>query len=88
MKPSTPTPETHNAQTNPKTSKDNDHDITSQWKQMQGKVRQQWNKLTDNDLERIKGHRDELIGVLQERYGKARNEIEKEVNDFMNRHKN
>jgi uncharacterized protein YjbJ (UPF0337 family) len=63
------------------------HDqFSGQWKQLQGKVKQQWGKLTDDDLTRIEGKQDELIGRVQERYGIERAEAEKQVREFVNRH--
>jgi len=56
--------------------------IQGQWKQLKGSVKQQWGKLTDDDLARIEGSRDKLVGVIQERYGKARDEAEREVKRF------
>jgi uncharacterized protein YjbJ (UPF0337 family) len=47
------------------------------------KVRQNWVKLTDEDLTRIGGRREELIGRLQERYGFAKSEAEREVGAWM-----
>jgi uncharacterized protein YjbJ (UPF0337 family) len=49
------------------------------WKQMKGNVREWWGKLTDDDVERIGGNRDKLLGVLQERYGYTRERAEDEV---------
>jgi uncharacterized protein YjbJ (UPF0337 family) len=49
------------------------------WKQMKGAVKQQWAKLTDDDLAFIDGKRDELIGRIQERYGITREEAEHQV---------
>jgi uncharacterized protein YjbJ (UPF0337 family) len=56
--------------------------IKGQWKQIQGSVRKQWGKLTDDDLAKIQGDRDKLIGAIQKRYGKAREEVEREVDRF------
>ena len=53
--------------------------IAGNWKQVRGKARQQWGKLTDDDLEVAAGSRDELIGRVQERYGIARDEAERQV---------
>ncbi len=53
--------------------------IEGKWKQLKGAARQQWGKLTDDDLDRIAGRREELIGKLQERYGIARERAEKEA---------
>ncbi len=53
--------------------------IEGNWKQLRGKVREQWGKFTDDDLDRIAGKRDQLVGRIQERYGKAKDEAENEV---------
>ena len=52
---------------------------TGKWNQLKGKVREQWGDLTDDDLTEIEGRRDQLVGRIQERYGKARTEAEQEV---------
>lgn len=60
------------------------HDvIIGKWKQVRGKVKQWWGKLTDNDLDRIGGRYEELVGLIQERYGHTRDQAEKEVTKFM-----
>jgi uncharacterized protein YjbJ (UPF0337 family) len=56
--------------------------IQGNWKQFTGKVRQKWGKLTDNDLEVVAGKRDQLAGILQKRYGYAKEQAEKEVDEF------
>ncbi|MBB2974327.1 CsbD family protein [Mesorhizobium sp. RMAD-H1] len=56
--------------------------IAGQWKQVKGKVREQWGDLTDDDLERIAGNRDQLVGRLQERYGLAREEAKRQVDTW------
>ena len=53
------------------------------WKQMKGQLQQKWGKLTDDDLTPIEGKRDELVGRLQERYGFARDEAEREADTFV-----
>ena len=60
----------------------NKDQIEGNWKQMKGKIQQQWGKLTDDDLDVIEGKREELIGRVQERYGIAREEAEKQVKRF------
>ena len=50
-----------------------------QWMEFKGKIKQQWGKLTDDDLDQIQGNYEMLIGRLMERYGRSREEIEKEV---------
>ena len=56
--------------------------IKGQWKQFSGKVKQKWGKLTDDDLTTIAGKRDELAGKLQERYGYAKDQAERELDAF------
>jgi uncharacterized protein YjbJ (UPF0337 family) len=56
--------------------------MKGQWKQFRGKVKEQWGKLTDDDLDRIEGKRDQLLGAVQTRYGVAREEAEKQVSKF------
>jgi uncharacterized protein YjbJ (UPF0337 family) len=50
------------------------------WKQAKGTAREWWGKLTDDDLERVGGKKDKLLGVLQERYGYTRERAEDEIN--------
>ena len=59
--------------------------LKGNWKQAKGKVKQQWGKLTDDDIEVIEGKRDELIGKIQARYGITRDEAAKQVDEFYNR---
>jgi uncharacterized protein YjbJ (UPF0337 family) len=59
-----------------------DH-VAGSWKEMKGKIRQKWGKLTDDDLDVVAGKREELIGRLQERYGWAREEAEKKADAFV-----
>ncbi|MCU7376391.1 CsbD family protein [Tahibacter amnicola] len=56
--------------------------IEGKWKQIAGRVKTTWNKLTDDDLGVAEGHRDYLIGKLQERYGWAKDQAESEVRKF------
>lgn len=53
--------------------------LKGKWKQMRGQVKQWWGDLTDDDLDQIDGSVDKLVGRLQERYGYAREEAEKEI---------
>ena len=52
------------------------------WKQVKGQIKEKWGKLTDDDLDVISGKRDQLLGKLQERYGIAREEAERQMKDF------
>ncbi|HEY7747370.1 MAG TPA: CsbD family protein [Aestuariivirgaceae bacterium] len=53
--------------------------VEGNWKTFKGQVRQQWGKLTDDDLDVIAGRREELIGRIQNAYGLARDEAERQV---------
>ncbi|CUA95304.1 CsbD family protein [Thiomonas bhubaneswarensis] len=59
--------------------------IEGNWKQLNGNVRTQWGKLTDDDLEVIAGKREKLEGVLQERYGIAKDAAEQQIKDWERR---
>ena len=64
------------------------HDrIAGSWKQIRGKVKEQWGKLTDDDLDVISGKRDQLLGRIQERHGIARSEAERQVDTFERLHR-
>jgi uncharacterized protein YjbJ (UPF0337 family) len=49
------------------------------WKQVQGSMKEWWGKLTDDDIVRIEGNRDKLLGAIQERYGYTREKAEEEI---------
>jgi uncharacterized protein YjbJ (UPF0337 family) len=53
-----------------------------QWKELRGKVKEQWGKMTDDDLDRIEGQRDQLLGTVQQKYGVAKDEAERQVKAF------
>ena len=55
------------------------------WMQVKGEVKSQWGKLTDDDLDRVEGDTEKLIGRVQERYGYAREDAKREVDDFLDR---
>lgn len=52
------------------------------WNHMRGKIKEQWGRLTNDDLDRIDGKVDELIGRIQNRYGLAREEAERSVREW------
>ncbi len=60
----------------------NKDEISGNWKQLKGKAKEQWGKLTDDDMPVIEGKRDQLVGKIQERYGYAKDQAEKEVSDW------
>lgn len=53
--------------------------IEGKWKQFKGSAKENWGKLTDDDLDQAEGKRDKLIGKIQEKYGVAKEEAEKQV---------
>jgi uncharacterized protein YjbJ (UPF0337 family) len=57
--------------------------IEGNWQQFKGQVRQTWAKLTDDDLARANGKRDQLVGRLQERYGYTKEKAEREIDAFL-----
>lgn len=60
----------------------NSDELKGKWKQLQGSVKQQWGKLTDDELKEIEGNQDKLIGKIQEKYGVARGEAERQVKEW------
>ena len=57
--------------------------LKSQWNQLRGKVKEKWGKLTDDDLDTVKGQFDQLVGIVQEKYELTRSKAEAEVNEFL-----
>lgn len=58
--------------------------IQGNWKQLSGKAQQQWGHLTNDDLDVVEGRREELVGKVQERYGVAKEEAERQVDEWAN----
>ena len=56
--------------------------IEGKWKQYSGHLKEKWGKLTDDDLETIRGKRDQLAGKIQERYGIAKEQAEAQIEEF------
>ncbi len=61
----------------------NEDVLKGKWKQLRGKVQEEWGELTDDELDQIEGRRDQLIGKIQEKYGYTRQQAENEVNNFL-----
>ena len=59
--------------------------IEGNWKAFKGSMREQWGKLTDDDLDVVAGRREQLAGKIQERYGIAREVADRQVNDWLSR---
>jgi uncharacterized protein YjbJ (UPF0337 family) len=60
--------------------------IEGNWTQFKGKIREQWGKLTDDDVDIIAGKREQLIGKIKERYGKSTDVVDREIKEFEARH--
>ncbi|WP_295852467.1 CsbD family protein [uncultured Xylophilus sp.] len=63
----------------------NNDRLEGNWKQFKGKVKEQWGKLTDDDLDVIEGKRDQLLGRIQERHGIDRDEADRQVTEWHGR---
>ena len=57
--------------------------LEGQWKQVKGRAREQWGKLTDDDLDEVQGKAEQLIGKVQEKYGVARDEASRQVDRWI-----
>jgi uncharacterized protein YjbJ (UPF0337 family) len=60
--------------------------LQGKWLELKGQVKQQWGKLTDDDMTKLTGKQEELVGVLQQRYGYAKEKAETEVNNWLRDH--
>lgn len=65
----------------------NEDRVKGNWLQFKGKIREQWGKLTDDDLDVIAGKRDQLLGKIQERQGIVKEAAEKQLSDWESRNK-
>lgn len=65
----------------------NDDILAGNWKKFKGNILEQWGKLTDDDLDVAAGRREQMVGKLQERYGIAKDEAERQMKEFEDRHK-
>ena len=59
--------------------------VRGSWNQVKGEIKKQWGKLTDDDFAQINGERDKLVGRIQERYGYAKDQAEREVRNWESR---
>lgn len=60
--------------------------IEGNWKQFKGDIQAQWGELTDDEVDEAQGNRDKLVGKIQERYGLAKTEAERQVDEFVAKH--
>jgi len=61
----------------------NSDTLKGQWHQVKGKARERWGKLTDDDMLRVEGNMERLAGILQERYGYAREKAQDEIDAML-----
>jgi uncharacterized protein YjbJ (UPF0337 family) len=59
--------------------------VEGNWKQFTGKVKEQWGKLTDDDIAQINGSREQLEGKIQARYGYEKDKVKQDIDDWLNR---
>ena len=59
--------------------------ISGRWKQVKGRIKEQWGRLTEDDLDVIAGKRDQLLGRIQQRHGIAKDEAQRQVRQFEER---
>jgi uncharacterized protein YjbJ (UPF0337 family) len=57
--------------------------LQGSWKQLKGTVKEKWGKLTDNELDQIAGQREQLLGLLLEKYGLAKEEAERQLEELL-----
>jgi uncharacterized protein YjbJ (UPF0337 family) len=60
--------------------------LQGKWHELKGQVKQQWGKLTDDDLTKLSGKQEELVGVLQQRYGYAKAQADTEITNWLREH--
>ncbi|NNF05872.1 MAG: CsbD family protein [Candidatus Eisenbacteria bacterium] len=58
------------------------HELKGKWTQLRGEIKARWNKLTDDDIDEIRGERLKLVGKLQEKYGWKKEEAERRLDEF------
>ncbi|TVQ57583.1 MAG: CsbD family protein [Rhodobacteraceae bacterium] len=56
--------------------------IKGKWTQVKGSARSKWGELTDDDIEKAAGQKDRMVGIIQEKYGIAKHEAEKQVDEW------
>jgi uncharacterized protein YjbJ (UPF0337 family) len=64
----------------------NSDQLQGKWKQMKGSIRERWGKLTDDDVDVVNGQTTQLVGRIQERYSIAKEEAQKQVEEWMHEH--
>lgn len=57
--------------------------LEGKWKEIKGSVRAKWGELTDDEVEQVAGNTERLAGLIQQKYGRSKEEAKREVNDFI-----
>ena len=57
--------------------------LKGQWMQLKGKIREQWGELTNDEIDQVQGNAEMLVGKIQERYGRSRDEAERELDRWL-----
>ena len=57
--------------------------LAGNWKQLKGKIKEKWGKLTDDDLDVIEGRAEQLVGRIQQRYGIERDQAQRDVDEYL-----
>jgi uncharacterized protein YjbJ (UPF0337 family) len=65
----------------------NEDIVKGKWHEIKGKVKQQWGKLTDDDIAKLKGSYEELSGVIQKNYGYQKDKAQSEIDAFLKKNK-
>jgi uncharacterized protein YjbJ (UPF0337 family) len=65
----------------------NEDILKGKWKEIKGEIKVKWGKLSDDDLTAVEGKKEKLLGILQQKYGYAKDKAEQEYKDFIGRYK-
>ncbi len=65
----------------------NEDIFKGKWKELKGSVKDKWGKLTDDDVTKVEGQSEKLVGILQKKYGYSKDKAQEEYNQFMDDHK-
>lgn len=60
--------------------------LKGNWKQLKGRAKEKWGELTDDEVDQVKGESEQLVGLLQEKYGYSKQKAENEMNEFLAEH--
>lgn len=58
--------------------------VQGDWTRFRGKIKERWGRLTDDDLDVVQGRREQMVGLLQKRYGIAKEDAERQLEDYLN----